>query len=37
LSGSRDQMISVRDYTGQPLSADALVSALTTHLKGVAR
>ncbi len=33
----RDHMVSVLDYAGQPLTAGALVSAMTTHLQGVAR
>jgi 2-oxoglutarate ferredoxin oxidoreductase subunit alpha len=33
----RDHMVPVLDYAGQPLTAGALVSAMTTHLQGVAR
>jgi 2-oxoglutarate ferredoxin oxidoreductase subunit alpha len=30
----RDQMIPVLDYAGQPVTADALVHAISTHLAG---
>jgi len=33
----RDRMVSVLDYAGQPIAAETLVTALTTHLEGVAR